>query len=58
MRKYELSDIQVAQIRNALQMKQASIRRMLNAQVSGSAVHKAYAAELEEVTAILDMFSI
>jgi len=58
MRKYELSDIQVAQIRNALQMKQASIRRMMNGQVSGSAIHKAYAAELEDVTVLMDTFSV
>lgn len=58
MRKYDLSDMEVAQIRVALQAKQQSIRVMMNRQVTGSAIHTAYAQELQEVTRIADKFSV
>jgi len=57
-RTYELTDLDVAQLRNALQLKQASIRGMMNRQVTGSAIHKAYASELAEVTVLVDKFSV
>lgn len=53
---YVLSDEERLYVVSALQLKVASARRAMNAQISGSALHKAHLEDLQRVSAILAKF--
>lgn len=56
LRKFDLNDIQVAKIRYSLEAKRDSIKRLMSKHATGSAIHKALAAEMSEIQVLITLF--